>query len=283
MIRRTRRLALLILVGLALVLGASLGIARQRAEAEADRRWGLVQARGGLRVGIDPSDRLFSYFTAEGWQGFDADLSRELARRLGLQLWVEPVGYDGFYDALRVDRIDVAISARAADPAQSTDIAFSVAVDTAGNVAFSASYFEAGLTLVSRCDSPRDTPTCLRRTRLAVALGGGADRLARRWVAATAGLERVPVANDIDALKALEDSADAALVDPVAAWSALRARDADPSHKTFVVEPNGFVIAVRRDDAVTLSRVNAALAAMRTDGTLDRLAEKWLGGGRASR
>lgn len=269
MIRRTRRLALLILVGLALVLGASLGIARQRAEAEADRRWGLVQARGGLRVGIDPSDRLFSYFTAEGWQGFDADLSRELARRLGLQLWVEPVGYDGFYDALRVDRIDVAISARAADPAQSTDIAFS------------ASYFEAGLTLVSRCDSPRDTPTCLRRTRLAVALGGGADRLARRWVAATAGLERVPVANDIDALKALEDSADAALVDPVAAWSALRARDADPSHKTFVVEPNGFVIAVRRDDAVTLSRVNAALAAMRTDGTLDRLAEKWIGGGAA--
>jgi polar amino acid transport system substrate-binding protein len=255
----------LVLFALAAALVACSVVAyrRDRAEADSEQRWTLVRARGGLRVGIDPSDKRFSYFTIEGWQGFDADLAREITRRLGLALWVEPVGYDGLYDALRTDRVDVSMSALILDPDQTADFTFS------------AGYFEAGLALVGACRPDEVIPACLAGRRLSVALGSDADRLARMWERRIPGLIRVLGDDDQAALTMLGLQSDAALVDSREVWTQLAALR-NTGVPIRVVEARPYVLAARRGDVRLLAEVNAILGAMRSDGTLDELARKWL-------
>jgi polar amino acid transport system substrate-binding protein len=260
--RGGRALFLLALVA-ALATGAVLVYRRGQAEAASAQRWSLVRARGGLRVGIDPSDKRFSYFTADGWQGFDADLARDMARRLGLALWVEPVGYDGLYDALRTDRVDVSMSALLPDPAQTADYAFSSA------------YFESGLALVGGCRPGKTIPACLAGQRLSVALGSDADRLARMWERRVPGLDRVVAEDDGAALAMLGQQSDAALVDGREAWAQLAALRTG-AEQISVVESRPYVLAVRRGDGRLLAEIDALLGAMQSDGTLDALARKWL-------
>ncbi|MEO6060581.1 MAG: ABC transporter substrate-binding protein [Thermoflexales bacterium] len=255
----------LVLLGLAtaIVTGFALVYGRVRAEAESELRWSLMRARGGLRVGIDPSDNRFSYFTSDGWQGLDADLAGEISRRLGLALWVEPVGYDGLYDALRTDRVDVSMSALSPDPAQTADVTFSVP------------YFDAGLRLVDGCRAGELIPACLAGKQLSVALGSDADRLARLWERRVPGLGRVLADDDRLALAVLGGQSDAAMVDGRNAWVHLDA--VRGSGKVIaVVESQPYVLAARRSDGRLVAEIDAILSALRADGSLDRLERKWL-------
>ncbi len=260
--RRGRALILLGLVA-ALVTGLGLVYRRVRAQEESEQRWSLVRARGGLRVGIDPGDNRFSFFTADGWQGYDADLAREIARRLGLALWVEPVGYDGLYDALRTDRVDVSMSALNPDPGQTSD------------VTFSAPYFDAGLALVSGCQRDELIPACLAGKRLSVVLGSDADRLARLWERRVPGLGRVLGEDDRAAFALLGGQSDAALVDGREAWAQLDTVRAS-GKSVAVAESRPYVLAARRGDGRLVAEIDVILGAMRADGSLDILARKWL-------
>lgn len=263
----SRRRALALACGAALVGGLGvLTLGRIQSGAEAERRWSLIKARNGLRVGIDPNYRPFSTFTADGWQGLDADLARAVTLRMGLQLWPIPVGYDGFYDALRADQIDVALSALVVDPARTAD------------VAYTRPYFEAGLMLVGACADPGGAPGCLTGQRLAVGLGSEADRQARLWSRRAPDLARVPVDDDAAALAALEaGEADAALVDALEVWSALAALRERGARRMAAILPRAFVIAVRGDDTRLLAELNAHLDVLRATGALATLEARWLG------
>ena len=87
--------------------------------------WQMLQQRGVLVVGIDPSTQPFSFYDQSGWNGFEADLTRELAQRLQLRLAIEPVGYDTLYDALKLERVDIIISSVMADPSQNEAVRYS--------------------------------------------------------------------------------------------------------------------------------------------------------------
>jgi len=108
--------------------------------ARPDDTWDRVRETGVLRVGMDASFPPFETIAADGaLAGFDVDLARELGRRLGVEIqFVANLPYDGLYDALAVDRVDVVISALVVNPARMADFAYS------------ASYFDAGQVLVVR-------------------------------------------------------------------------------------------------------------------------------------
>ena len=76
----------------------------------AQAHWRALQQRSVLVVGIDPNTQPFSFYDQSGWNGLEADLTRELAQRLQLRLATEPVGYDALYDALKLERVDIIIS-----------------------------------------------------------------------------------------------------------------------------------------------------------------------------
>ena len=123
--------------------------------------------RGTLRIGIDSGVRPFSFFGPQGWEGYEADVAREVAHRLNLQVESILVGYDGFYDALLTDRVDVSLSAWFTDAARLNEFTYS---DTTVDV---------GVRLIGRNDRTFTNADSLQNQRVAVVLGGEADRVAR--------------------------------------------------------------------------------------------------------
>jgi polar amino acid transport system substrate-binding protein len=248
--------------GLALAVAAgALAIPRLRDCQAADAQWDELRGRGALRAAIDPGWQPFSFFDETGWQGLDADLTREIARRLGWQVQPDPVGYDALYDALHLKRADAAVSAVVIDPSRLADTAYSIP------------YFDAGVRLVAGSQAGIRDIHDLSGRRVAVALGSDADRVARYWERRLPRLQRLALADDQAAFQALADGrADAALIDALAA-----ARWADDSaHVMISVEPRLIAFAVRRDNTRLLEALDEAIAAAQADGTLDRLVDRWI-------
>jgi polar amino acid transport system substrate-binding protein len=232
--------------------------------ARPDDAWERIRAGGALRVGMDASFPPFESAAADGTlAGFDVDLARELGRRLGVEVqFVANLPYDGLYDALAVDRVDVVISALVVNPARMADYAYSTP------------YFDAGQVLVVREGSNVGTLDDLDAHTLAVEFGTPGDMEARKRARKVEGLTVVPYQTAAEALAAVAaGETDAALVDHV---SALAASSLVIAGKPVIGEP--YAVAVHQDSRHLLQAIDAALAEMREDGTLDALVTKWLVG-----
>ncbi|MFN8471249.1 MAG: ABC transporter substrate-binding protein [Anaerolineae bacterium] len=211
-----------------------------------------------LRVGVDPSFVPFEFYTGPNTPpiGYDIDLAGALAKRLGRELVIVPMSYDGFLDALRTGAVDAVISAFPPDERLTQDLHFSGA------------YFNAGPTLVVRAgEALPDRPLTL-----AVELGSAADLAARRLRPAPATIRRLPSTDAvIEAVRNRE--VDAGLMDMVSALQA----DKSVEPLGYPVENEFYTVAVRLDQHDLAQQIDATLELMRSEGYLDALAVKWMG------
>ncbi|GAB4470942.1 MAG: basic amino acid ABC transporter substrate-binding protein [Anaerolineae bacterium] len=252
------RLLVILIALLPLLSGCS------RAE---DRAWERVQAAGTIRVGLDAAYPPFEFIdeTSGEIAGFDVDLTREIGRRLGLEVSFVNITYDGLYDSLLIGSVDVLISALVATP------------DMAGKASFTVPYFNAGDHLVVPSGSPADSMEDLEGLTLAVEYGSGGDVEARAWQRRLGDLSVERLASPDEALAAvLEGRADAALVDGIAA------RLAVGQHPELMiaaaVNDALFAAAVHPDSGVLLGELNRVIEEMMADGTIEGLIERWFGG-----
>ena len=252
------------LIALALAAEAALLILRGT-RAEGDKIWRQAQSSGVLRVGMDVAYPPFEYLNEHNEiVGFDVDLSHEIGQRLGLEVALVNIPYDGLYDALVTGQVDVVISALVA------------ADEFEARADFSQPYFNAGEHLIVPAGSPIREMRDLEGRTLAVEYGSGGDVEARRWQRRLSRLavERYP--DPDSALQAVIDGeADAALVDGISARLAV-GQNPGLSVAGSVTEVL-FAAAAPPESFALLERLNSALAEMRRDGTLDALTEKWFG------
>ena len=247
-----------------------------------------------LQIGMDANWVPFEYLDGSGQlSGFDVGLARELGRRLRLEVqFVANLSFDGLYDALTAGRADAIISAVVVERERSADFAYSMP------------YFDAGQMLVVDPDrADIDGMEDLTGRVLAVELGSAGDTVARRWARRLADLVLLHADSADGALSAVaNDQADAALTDRATALMALKASrqrttsscpcaplqdkcrcdegGASVAGLRFGGEPvtgEQYAIAVRREDNGLLRALNAALAEMQRDGTLQELEREWLG------
>ena len=262
--RAPSRAAIILVGALLLVVVAPAAVSRFSAEQIANAQWEELRSRGALRVAMDPGWQPFSFFGETGWEGLDADLVREIARRLEMQVQPDPVGYDSLYDALHLKRADLVASAVVVDPSRMATVAYTV------------SYFDAGVRVVTRSRSGIQRPQDLQGRRVVVVLGSDADRVARFWERRLAGVSRITVEDDPAALAALHaGTVDVALVDGLFALRAVNGSGSD-GLSVWSIEPRAYAIAVRADNPRLLAALNDALSAMRADGTLQRLIDQWV-------
>ena len=260
--------------------------------ASPDAAWDRVRETGVLRVGMDASFPPFESVAADGTLvGFDVALARELSRRLGVEVqFVANLPYDGLYDALAVNRVDVVISALVVNPARMADFAYST------------SYFDAGQVLVVCPPSvppnfggeghPSVPPESGGEARggsieemadlggctLAVEFGTQGDLEARKWARRLSGLIVVQHQTAAEALAAvMAGEADGALVDHVSALMETPAGSGLVIVGQPVVE-EPYSVGVRSDSQRLLRAINEALADMEADGTLETLVVEWLSG-----
>lgn len=237
----------------------------------ADREsWARIQQSGVLRVGVDPTFPPFALDDKGTLTGIDIDLARALAAEMGLEAQFTYFGYDGLYDALSTEQVDVLLSALVVAPERTRDFAYS------------DPYYDAGQVLMIPADeSAIATANDLNGQRLAVELGalGHVEALALQHAQPSLQVQTYGGVNEaLDALAAGE--ADAALVDGVSGRLYLRERPAAARPLLRLPQPvtkEPYAAVVRIEDRTVLTEINGALQRLSAAGELDAILNRWLG------
>jgi len=246
-----------------------------------DLTWQRIQEQGVIRIGMEASWVPFEFVDGSGQlTGFDVELARALGERMGLEVqFVANLSFDGLYDALTADRVDVLISAVVVD------------MDRSADFSFSTPYFDAGQVLVVGPDNADvDGLQDLDGRVLAIELGSEGDSVARHWARRLSDLSLLFTDSAKEALAGVaEGRADAALTDRATALMALRdegppQRGATKDERQRALRISGepvtgeqYAIVARRDSGALLQALNQALVELRRDGALEALERKWLG------
>lgn len=225
-----------------------------------------VRSSGMLRIAVDPSFPPFEFVDSAGQiVGYDADLARALAESLGVDAHFVTTGYDALYDALTVGRADVIISALYPDPGR-----------TAG-FAFSRPYFNAGEVILVGEGSPISGPEDLAGRPVACVFGTSGHMELLQLEKTLVPSPAVIAVDDPVTITTLlrTGTVDAIVIDRVSAQLAV---GSDPSAgiltPSLTDEP--YAIAVKREDTKLLEALEEALAALESDGTLEKLAHTWM-------
>ena len=263
-------LALFVALGLALVIwlqGPESTRMLTRLFTRQDNTWAEMQTRQTWRVGMDPSFPPFEHLDDAGVAvGYDVDLARAIAADWGMETEIVAIGYDSLVDALQAGRIDSVVSALPYDPRATRD------------VAFSAPYFEAGLRLVVREDSPITSTAALVGTNVAVEWGSMGDMVGRRIQREGVTLELQPFATPEEAVAGLlnDPTIDALFIDQVS----LRQAQGEGARIIAVgpaLESNPYVIASPLRAFDLQEKIAATMEKFVHDGTLTELEVQWFG------
>jgi polar amino acid transport system substrate-binding protein len=229
-----------------------------------DVTWIRSQTNKDLYVGLDPNYPPFTEWTPEQIEGLEADIAREIGRRMGVKTSILIMGTDGLYDALYTGYVDMIISGLRVDPTQEYW------------VHYSRPYYDAGQILVSRAAAPVHHMRDMNSKTIAVELASAGDIAARRWERRLHALDIQRYMLPDEAMHAVQvGEADAALVDTVSARLYLKQHD-DLAMADETTVPEGYVIAMRKASFRLVSAVERALADMIADGTLDAIIARWL-------
>ncbi|MBX3633981.1 MAG: ABC transporter substrate-binding protein [Rubrivivax sp.] len=222
-----------------------------------------------LRVGIETAYPPFSSLAPDGKpQGFDIDIAQALCERLQRPCQFVPSEFDGMIPALRARKFDAIVAS------------MSITEERKKAVDFSNKYYQTPARFVVKADAAFEaTPDGLKGRRIGVQRA----TIHERFVSATfKGSTITRYARQDEAfLDLAAGRVDAVLADAIAADSgflktpagrgyAFRGQSYDDP-KWF---GTGAGIAVRKGDPLR-AQINDALAAMRADGSWQRIAAKY--------
>lgn len=233
-----------------------------------DDSWQRIQNSGVLVVGLDPTFPPFENADTGELHGLDVDLARAVGQELGVAVEFRYFGYDGLYDALATEQVDVLISALVVDISKTRDFAYS------------DPYFNAGQFLVThenQVEAISGVADLAGRT-VAVELGSEGHVQATQWARQVRDLTITPLPTADDALwLVLQGEADTAVVDQVSArLYAQNAPQLRLSTEPITVEP--YAIVTRSEDETLLNQLNNALLRLQENGQLAHLTQRWLDG-----
>jgi polar amino acid transport system substrate-binding protein len=227
--------------------------------------WPRIQKRGELRIALDPANLPYSSAN-EDRPGFDLELARDLARRLGLKLRVEwlDVQRETAVGKLLENECDLALGA-AVDPNAVED-----EEPLAGKVIYSRPYYGTGYLLVNRAEGPRVKTLVEIKGQTSRRLGAEAGSVAD-YRLRQGGYQRSLFRNQLAVLKALDDGA----IDYAYLWANVGwTLHTTPEFNLEIVP--GFIprdhwniaAALRKSDAELKLRVDGAVAAMVDEGSV---------------
>jgi polar amino acid transport system substrate-binding protein len=225
-----------------------------------------IKARGELRVGTETGYMPFEMRTKTGdIVGFDMDLARLMARKLGVKLTLVNISWDGIIPALLTGKFDVLMAG------------MTITEERAQRVDFAGPYIEIGQSLLiprklaDKMKSYRDFNAT--GVRVVSKLGTTGEIAARKFLP-KADLRTFETEADA-AMEVRNGRADAFVYDSpynmvFAAQNKGALMNLGPP---FTKEPLGW--AVRKKDPAFVAWLNAFLEGVKADGTYQSLYKKW--------
>jgi ABC-type amino acid transport substrate-binding protein len=216
-----------------------------------------VHRSGSLVFGLDPSYQPFEVVNGVGQlDGFDVDLARALARRVGIAATFDAVDFGSLYDGLEVGRFDAILGG------------ISPTTDQGDKLGYTRPYFDAGLVVLQ---GPPGSGSVLGYES-----GSDADVNLKQVADDLKGYDLRPFVDQDQLLVAIkQQTIRGAIVDAVTAttWKRdLPGVSVLPGHLTRAP----YVIATRRADGALLHSLDQALQSLIDDGYVSDLERKWL-------
>jgi polar amino acid transport system substrate-binding protein len=258
----------LLTIILALALLASACQASTASEQNVDQsRLDQVRAAGEVRIGVRNDNPPLSYVDSEGeWVGFDVDLAKAMADRMGLEPELVVVDETTRISFLQEGKIDLAVASmnhtRARDEA----------------VDFSLTYFWDRQTFLVRAGEISSLNELFGRT---VAMNAGSSAIPgwEEHVAAHGGesSEIVEFSDKQAAMQALRDGAVDGYAEDGITLAAFAAGDDRLRLLSEGFNPVQFGFGVPEGDSNWRDAINYALQDLWVDGTYHRLYDRWFG------
>ncbi len=218
-----------------------------------------------LRVGTDPTYPPFETVDQnKNIVGFDIDLFNEICKRVNCKPTYKTSGFDAIFIALGSGDLDVGLSG------------ITITDERKKTMDFSDPYLQYGQVVLVRSDESRITGKSDLETKqylVGVQLGTTNEETARQMV----GDDKLKRYDTFDlAVQALiNKDVDAVVIDSLAAYGYM---DTNPGKlkiagQPFTSEVLGIAVRKGLDDVV--KAINTALTAIKSDGTMKNLCEKW--------
>ena len=240
-------------------------VAASLTAAMADTLLDTIKTRGSLKVGLEGTYPPFSYQDESGkLVGFEVDFANALAAKLGVKADFQLTNWNGLLAALESKRVDVVINQ------------VSVNEERKKKYDFSEPYTISGIQIIVRkgTEDKINKPADLAGKRVAAGIATNYGKWLR---------ENVPTAVDVS----YDDNAtpyqdlrtgriDAVLNDRLVAADIIKKTGNIfvASGKPFATE--GSAIALRKDPELQAA-LNQAIDALRADGQLAAISDKWFG------
>jgi polar amino acid transport system substrate-binding protein len=238
------------------------------AAAAADTSLKAVQDKGKLVLGLDDSFPPMGFRDANNEiVGYDIDLAKEAARRLGVQLVTQPIDWNAKEQELNTGKIDCIWNG------------FTITADREKAMSFTKPYLRNAQVVVVKKDSGFATLAGLKGKKVGLQAGSSAADALEAAKDFRASLKQVVEFKDnLTALMDLEaKGVDAVVMDLIVANDNIK-RSAKPfAVLPEVLAPENYGVGFRKGDLALRDAVQSALEAMAKDGTLAKITVKWFG------
>ena len=221
------------------------------------------------KVGIsaEPYPPFYTPDAAGNWSGWEIDFMNELCSRIGAECIVTPVAWDGIIPALNTGKIDMIIGSMSITP------------ERAKQIAFSQKYYDTPTGIVA-LKSLDITPTAegVKGAYLGAQSGSIQENFVTTYLADTAAGVRVYQTLDEELQDLAAGRIDAVVGDTLAMEPFIESDEGKACCKYVGAVQNdpdilgrGVGVGLRQDDTALLEKINAAITAIRADGTYEKL------------
>jgi len=234
----------------------------------ADDSLKIVKEKGKLVLGLDDA------FPPMGFRdenneivGYDIDLAKEAAKRVGVQLVLQPIDWNAKEQELNTGKIDCIWNG------------FTITAERAEAMAFTKPYLKNAQVVVVKKNSGYKTLASLKGKKVGLQAGSSAAGALEEAKDFRASLKAVIEFKDnLTALMDLEaKGVDAVVMDLIVANDNIKR-----SGKPYLIlaeslAPESYGVGFRKGDLALRDAVWAALEAMAKDGTIAKISKKWFG------
>jgi polar amino acid transport system substrate-binding protein len=221
--------------------------------------------RGTVQIAVDPTSAPFGVTGTDGQpDGFDVDVAKLVAKYLGVKLELVPVTSQNRIPYLLTNRVDMVISL------------FSVTPERALQVSFSSPYAAVGTIITARADKKIGGFGDLKGLKVGVPRGTIPDNLLTKM--APPDVQIVRFDDEATSIQALVTGQVDALGSSTTALLVLnRGKAQKEFERKITLVENHFGIGVRRGQLDLLQWLNTFMYAIRANGELNAITEKWTG------
>lgn len=199
--------------------------------------------------------------------GFDIDLAKEAAKRLGVEVEFKPIDWDSKEAALQSKQVDFLWNG------------LTITKDRSEKIAFSKPYMKNAQLLVVRADSPITDRAGLAGKIIGTQEGSSSIDALDKNKEFENSLQEVKKYGDfVNAFMDLEiGRTDGVLVDSVVGRYYMTKKEGKFKVIDDKMGDEQFGVGMRKDDKVLQDKLNDVLKQMTEDGTMTKLSDKWFG------